>query len=210
MGAEEYTPEQILAAIDETNGVIVRAARILGCTRTTIYRYAKNYESVDACIKSYRSQPKSARGTVFTPSDTPPLFAQISEETYTEDGLRDRFSSTAPQWCRSLGLPEPEAVCPEIKLDGVRFDIVLHHANSVTIVEVKRKRERVGARCEYLLPGQLLYYRRALLDSRLIETETVNLVAAIDWEPSERFLSTLEDVYLHIHLVSTYGLHGLR
>jgi transposase-like protein len=42
----KYTPEEIIAALEESNGLIAPAARKLGCARDTIRKYIDEYADV--------------------------------------------------------------------------------------------------------------------------------------------------------------------
>jgi hypothetical protein len=46
----------MINAIEESGGVISHAADLLGCNRTTVYRYAEEYVTVQRAIDRYREQ----------------------------------------------------------------------------------------------------------------------------------------------------------
>ena len=50
MSREQYKPEDMIAAIRKSGGVIAAAARMIGCERNTVYRYAREYPEVQAVI----------------------------------------------------------------------------------------------------------------------------------------------------------------
>jgi len=50
----EYTAKQIVDAIHMAEGVVKDAADSLGCSRTTIYRYAAEYVTVERAIRQAR------------------------------------------------------------------------------------------------------------------------------------------------------------
>jgi ParB-like chromosome segregation protein Spo0J len=43
---QQYTSEQVVEALQQTHGIMHRAAQKLGCDRRTIYRYAQRYAAV--------------------------------------------------------------------------------------------------------------------------------------------------------------------
>jgi transposase-like protein len=45
---EKYTPQQMIDALIETNGMITLAARRLGCSSNTVRRYIRQYATVAA------------------------------------------------------------------------------------------------------------------------------------------------------------------
>ena len=45
-GVDKFTPEQVAQAIVKANGLLADAARILKCSRTTLYAYIKKYKVV--------------------------------------------------------------------------------------------------------------------------------------------------------------------
>jgi hypothetical protein len=49
--AEQYTAEQMIRAIHEGSGILTAAARILGCSRTTVHRYVNQYATVKAAYE---------------------------------------------------------------------------------------------------------------------------------------------------------------
>jgi len=50
VAVQRYTAEQVVAALNETKGLPAVAAEKLGCTVSTIYNYAKRYETVRAAL----------------------------------------------------------------------------------------------------------------------------------------------------------------
>lgn len=46
MAAEKYNAEEVAAALTETRGMVTLAARKLGCSHVTVYRYLREYKSV--------------------------------------------------------------------------------------------------------------------------------------------------------------------
>ncbi len=49
-----YTAEQMIDAIQKANGIKAAAARVLGCSRTTIDRYIANYATVAQAYEESR------------------------------------------------------------------------------------------------------------------------------------------------------------
>lgn len=49
--AEKFTAEQMIRAIHEASGILAAAARILGCSRTTVHRYVNQYATVKAAYE---------------------------------------------------------------------------------------------------------------------------------------------------------------
>jgi len=54
MGKQEYTAEEMCDALRAADGVVRVAARDLGCSAMTIYRYAKRYVTVQQAMKEAR------------------------------------------------------------------------------------------------------------------------------------------------------------
>lgn len=54
MSAEKFTAKQIVAALNNSKGMVYVAARQLGCTANTIYNYAKRYPAVQTAIDAQR------------------------------------------------------------------------------------------------------------------------------------------------------------
>lgn len=51
---QEYTAEEVVAAIRESNGVVKTAAANLGCDPSTVYRYANRYVTVQEALEESR------------------------------------------------------------------------------------------------------------------------------------------------------------
>ncbi len=51
---QEYTAAEVIAAIEAAEGVIVTAAKILGCSRPTVYDYVDRYVTVKQALKRSR------------------------------------------------------------------------------------------------------------------------------------------------------------
>ena len=49
-----YTPEQVIAALQQTKGLVSLAARKLGCTPRTVRNYAERYEDVAGALYEER------------------------------------------------------------------------------------------------------------------------------------------------------------
>lgn len=45
-----YTPEQVVAAVKGSGGFVTEIARRLGCSRSTVYRFKKNFKEVSEAI----------------------------------------------------------------------------------------------------------------------------------------------------------------
>jgi hypothetical protein len=56
MGEQKYTSEQIIKALQDTNGLISLAARKLGCSPQTIYTRAKMVRAVQQTIDDSRDE----------------------------------------------------------------------------------------------------------------------------------------------------------
>lgn len=50
----KYTAEQVADAITQANGMVTHAARVLGCTRKTIYNYLERYVTVRDALEDCR------------------------------------------------------------------------------------------------------------------------------------------------------------
>lgn len=51
---ELYTPEQVIAAAKAARGIVSKAARMLDCTRATVYRYVREYREVEQAFEDAR------------------------------------------------------------------------------------------------------------------------------------------------------------
>lgn len=49
--AEKFTADEVAKAITEASGILTAAARILGCSRTTVHRYVNQYATVKAAYE---------------------------------------------------------------------------------------------------------------------------------------------------------------
>ena len=56
MGVQEYTTEQIIQALRDSNGLVSFAARRLGCSPNTIYNRAKRVQAVQQVINDSRDE----------------------------------------------------------------------------------------------------------------------------------------------------------
>lgn len=50
----DLTPEKVVEAIQGSRGILAAAARRLGCSRMTIYRYREKYPEVNAALEEER------------------------------------------------------------------------------------------------------------------------------------------------------------
>jgi len=63
---EQFTVEDMVKAITQSRGLLTHAADALGCSRMTIYNYAKEYPEVQAAIDSARDRMTDvAEGKLF-------------------------------------------------------------------------------------------------------------------------------------------------
>lgn len=53
-GTKKYTVKEMCAAIKASNGMVTKAASLLGCSPNTIYAYAKKYPSVQEALEYHR------------------------------------------------------------------------------------------------------------------------------------------------------------
>ena len=53
-GINGYTIEEVIKAIYDAHGLLAPTSRILGCTRQTVYNYAKRYATVRQAIDEAR------------------------------------------------------------------------------------------------------------------------------------------------------------
>ena len=53
-GINGYSIEEVIKAIHDANGLLAPASRILGCSRNTIYNYARKYKTVQQAIDEAR------------------------------------------------------------------------------------------------------------------------------------------------------------
>jgi len=198
--SEAFSHEEVCAAIRKAGGAVTRAARLLGCTPKTIYNYKNRYERVADVLEGARrgSPPNGLHSSDFKTALETPL-----AEGYDEAAYRDYLFARAKRWCAELDFPEPLKVTAEARLKDARIDLVVQHSASATVVEVKSQKARQGnwAKLRYMIPGQLLWYADLVEKTEVIPTSEVNLVAAIDWEPSARFRRMLGQVDPHIHIL---------
>ena len=54
MSTERYTAAEVVAAVRKTGGVVVDAAKVLGCAASTVYNYARRYATVRKAIEETR------------------------------------------------------------------------------------------------------------------------------------------------------------
>ena len=53
---QRYTAAQVIHALDINKGMVFLAAKSLGCSHVTVYRYAKRYASVQKAIDANRGE----------------------------------------------------------------------------------------------------------------------------------------------------------
>ena len=62
----DYTAEQMIEAIQGSQGFVTTIAKKIGCPRSTVYRYIKNYATVAQAIQDERDKMKDfAEGQLF-------------------------------------------------------------------------------------------------------------------------------------------------
>jgi len=197
---EAFSHEEVCTAIRKADGNVTRAARLLGCTPATIHRYKNRHQQIADVLEKSRGggHPNGLHSSDFKTALETPL-----AEGYEEADFRDYLAARAKRWCAELDLPEPLKVTAEARLKDARIDLVVQHSASATVVEVKSQKARQGnwAKLRYMMPGQLLWYGDLVEKTEVIPTKEVNLVAAIDWEPSARFRRVLGQVDPHIHIL---------
>jgi len=197
---ESFSVGKVCAALQETSGNIARAARVLGCDASTVYRYKNRHKRVAKTLEESRGgrHPNGLHSNHLKTALETPL-----EDGYDEAGLRDYYAARAKDWCSELCLPEPLKVSTEPRIKDARIDLLIQHSSSATVVEVKSQGARQGdrGRLRYMLPGQLVWYGDLVEQTEVIPTREVNLVAAIDWQPSARFRRVLGQVDPHIHIL---------
>lgn len=54
MSRQKFTQQQVVAALNNSKGMVYVAARQLGCSANTIYNYAKRYPAVKETIEAER------------------------------------------------------------------------------------------------------------------------------------------------------------
>lgn len=54
MSTQRYTAAEVVEALHDTGGVVVRAARKLGCAAATVYNYADRYVTVREAMEEAR------------------------------------------------------------------------------------------------------------------------------------------------------------
>ena len=55
MATQRYSAKDVVYAVEEAGGVVVDAARILGCSPNTVYNYAERYVTVQNAIEEMRT-----------------------------------------------------------------------------------------------------------------------------------------------------------
>lgn len=60
MKPEKYTPQQMMDAIRDADGILVVACRALGCHPTTFYRYCEQYPEVQAAYDEAKTKTDRA------------------------------------------------------------------------------------------------------------------------------------------------------
>ena len=55
MATQKYSAKDVVYAVEESGGVVVDAARMLGCSPSTIYNYAERYVTVQEAIERTRT-----------------------------------------------------------------------------------------------------------------------------------------------------------
>lgn len=53
---QKYSAAEVAEALHKTQGVVVQAARLLGCTSRTVYNYADRYVTVEEAMKEGRAE----------------------------------------------------------------------------------------------------------------------------------------------------------
>ena len=53
---QRYTAKEVADALIQSNGIVVQAARKLGCTAKTVYNYADRYVTVEQAMKDGRAE----------------------------------------------------------------------------------------------------------------------------------------------------------
>lgn len=53
-GTKKYTAKEMVSAIKASNGMVTKAASLLGCSPNTIYAYAQKYPSVKEALDYHR------------------------------------------------------------------------------------------------------------------------------------------------------------
>jgi len=174
---ETFSPKEVCSAIRKTGGNVTRAARLLGCTPKTIYRYKDRHEKVASALKESRGggHPNGLHNSGFKTALETPL-----ADGYDEADFRDYLAARARRWCAELDLPEPLKVTAEARIKDARIDLIVQHSASATVVEVKSQRAREGnwTRLRYVVPGQLMWYGDLVEKTEVIPT---NGLSESDW-----------------------------
>ena len=55
MAKQKFSAKDVVYAIEESGGVVVDAARMLGCSASTVYNYAQRYVTVQEAIEETRT-----------------------------------------------------------------------------------------------------------------------------------------------------------
>ena len=55
MATQRYSAKEVIYAVEESGGVVVDAARMLGCSPNTVYNYAERYVTVQDAIEATRT-----------------------------------------------------------------------------------------------------------------------------------------------------------
>jgi hypothetical protein len=193
--SELFTSEEVVEALTRAEGVVARAAQILGCSRQSVYRYRDRYEEVEKCLSHFDEDPKPSSKTAQAPSE---LDANRPQGGYSESEVRDYLASNLGTFSTKFGDYFPEDVFVEYKASRQRIDVFARRrGGKYSIIEVKTEQSYQNAdltKTRYILPGQLLWYHDWLTKERCVNDCDIELVAAIDWKPSPRFRRVLDSV----------------
>jgi len=193
--SELFTSEEVVEALTRAEGVVARAAQILGCSRQSVYRYRDRYEEVERCLSNLKTGLEHRSKTAQAPSGLDPSKPQGA---YSESEVRDYLASNLGTFSTKFGDYFPEDVFVEYKAGHQRIDVFARRrGGKYSIIEVKTEQSYQNpdlTKTRYVLPGQLLWYHDWLTKERCVDACDVELVAAIDWEPSPRFRRVLDSV----------------
>ena len=77
---EKYTVKQMIAVIKKAEGNITAASKLLKCSPSTIYQYAKKYKEIKDAIKTFRKKKKPTAKEKYTQE-------QMIEAIYEAKGI---------------------------------------------------------------------------------------------------------------------------
>lgn len=197
-----FTEEEVFEALHRCQGVVSYMAQCLNCSRATIYNYIDEYPALKEARDEYQGT-NDAKGIPGVKRKTPTQLESQVPENYKEEHLRDWVAANYNKVQNKVGLPPATQLTREYRWGRTRIDLLVVHENKFSIIEVKRARgqNRSGNRGAYQLPGQLAWYQDVISEAHNCTFDNINLVAAIDWAPRDRFWRVVSKLEVDISVL---------